>query len=51
MCLANSLRITIYLAAVFGLFLSLIDAVNAYQKTMLNEEQMHYIYPPPFYVE
>ena len=51
MCQAHSLRITIALAAVFGLFVSLIDAVNSYQKTMLNEEQMHYIYPPPFYVE
>ena len=50
-CLADSLRITIALAAAFGLSLSLIDVVNAYQNTMLNEEQMCYIYPPPFYVE
>ena len=35
-CLADSLRITIALAAAFGLCLSLTDVVNAYQNTMLN---------------
>ena len=50
-CLADSLRITISLAAAFGLCLLLMHIVNACQKTTLSENQMSYIYPPPFYVE
>ena len=47
-CLADSLRITIALATSSRLCSSLADAVNAYQRTMLNEEQMSCIFPPPF---
>ena len=49
--LANSLHITIVLAAAFNLSLLLIDVVNTYQNTILMLEQMSYIYSLPFYIE
>ena len=49
--LAHSLCITIAITAAFGLSLSLIDMVNAYQNTILMPDQMLYIYPPQFYIE
>ena len=50
-CLADSLRITVVLVAAFWSSLSSLDVVNSHQNTILTEEQISHIYPPPFYVE
>ena len=47
-CLADSLRISVSLAASFYLFLSFLDAINYYQNIMLTKEKITYIHPPPF---